>query len=127
LSPIIRVDVGWVLQIQAAISQLNVPIADWGALGFMADRHKFERERGTLYYEEVPARAATFLYTALLERPFSDYNLVIGWACTHQYMHLSGQTVQGKDEDLYELARAVRGQEADLRAVAQRLEAWRSD
>jgi hypothetical protein len=125
LSPIIRVDVGWVLQVQSAISPLNVPIADWGALGFMADRHKFERERGTLYYEEVPARAATFLHTALLLRPFTDYNLVIGWGCTHQYMHLSGQTVQAKDEELYELAQAVRAQEADLRTVAQRLEAWR--
>ncbi|MFF3878962.1 hypothetical protein [Streptomyces sp. NPDC001978] len=126
MSPIFRVDVGWVLQVQSAISPLNVPIADWGALGFMADRHKFERERGTLYYEEVPARAATFLHTALLLRPFTDYNLVIGWGCTHQYMHLSGQTVQVKDEELYDLAQAVRAQEADLRTVAQRLEAWRS-
>ncbi|MFE7838655.1 hypothetical protein ACFU53_22165 [Streptomyces sp. NPDC057474] len=126
MSPIIRVDTGWVLQIQAAISPLNVPISDWGALGFMADRHKFERERGTLYYEEVPARAATFLHSALLLRPFTDYNLVIGWGCTHQYMHLSGQPVQAKDEELYELAQAVRGQEADLRIVAQRLDAWRA-
>ncbi|MGW9024098.1 hypothetical protein ACWGQ5_07685 [Streptomyces sp. NPDC055722] len=125
MSPIIRVDIGWVLQVQSAISPLNVPIADWGALGFMADRHKFERERDNLYYEEVPVRAATFLHTALLLRPFKDYNLVIGWGCTHQYMHLSGQTVQAKDEELYDLAQAVRTQEADLRTVAQRLEAWR--
>ncbi|MEU6519941.1 hypothetical protein [Streptomyces sp. NPDC046978] len=126
MSPIIRVDVGWVLQVQSAISPLNVPIADWGALGLMADRHKFERERGTLYYEQAPARAATFLHTALLLRPFTDYNLVIGWGCAYQYMHLSGQSVQVKDEDLYNLAQAVRAQEADLRTVAQHLEAWRS-
>ncbi|MFF4350364.1 hypothetical protein [Streptomyces sp. NPDC001530] len=60
MSPIIRVDVGWVLQIQSAISPLNVPIADWGALGLMADRHTFERERGALYYEEVPSRTKKF-------------------------------------------------------------------
>ncbi|MFE7028855.1 hypothetical protein ACFU9Y_00995 [Streptomyces sp. NPDC057621] len=126
MSAIIRVDVGWVLQIQSAISPLNVPIADWGALGFMADRHTFERERGALYYEEPAARAATFLHTALLLRPFTDYNLVIGWACTSQYMHLSGQPLQAKDEELYDLAQAVRAQEADLRAIAQRLEFWRS-
>jgi hypothetical protein len=127
VSPIIRVDVGWVLQIQSAISPLNVPIADWGALGFMADRHTFERERGVLYYEEVASRAATFLHTALLLRPFTDYNLVIGWACASQYMHVSGQPLQAKDDDLYELAQAVRGQQADLRAVAQRLESWRGE
>ncbi|MFD9280284.1 hypothetical protein ACFWD7_23775 [Streptomyces mirabilis] len=127
MSPIIRVDVGWVLQIQSAISPLNVPISDWGSLGHMADRHTFERERGVLYYEEVAARAATFLHTALLLRPFTDYNLVIGWACASQYMHLSGQPLQPKDDDLYELARAIRGQEADLRTVAQRLESWRSE
>ncbi|MFI1701461.1 hypothetical protein [Streptomyces bobili] len=127
MSPIIRVDVGWVLQIQSAISPLNVPISDWGSLGYMADRHKFERELGVLYYEEVASRAATFLHTALLLRPFTDYNLVIGWACASQYMRLSGQPLQPKDDDLYELARAVRGQEADLRTVAQRLESWRSE
>ena len=127
MSPIIRVDVGWVLQIQSAISPLNVPIADWGALGFMADRHTFERERGVLYYEEAASRAATFLHTALLLRPFTDYNLVIGWACTSQYMHVSGQPLQAKDDDLYELAQAIRAQEADLRTVAQRLESWRAE
>ncbi|MFJ1973953.1 hypothetical protein ACIO93_35515 [Streptomyces sp. NPDC087903] len=127
MSPIIRVDVGWVLQIQSAISPLNVPISDWGSLGYMAGRHTFERERGVLYYEEVTSRAATFLHTALLLRPFTDYNLVIGWACASQYMHLSGQPLQAKDDDLYELAQAVRAQEADLRTVAQRLESWRSE
>lgn len=127
MSPIIRVDVGWVLQIQSAISPLNVPISDWGSLGYMADRHKFERELGVLYYEEAASRAATFLHTALLLRPFTDYNLVIGWACASQYMHLSGRPLQPKDDDLYELARAIRGQEADLRTVAQRLESWHSE
>ncbi|MFG2350384.1 hypothetical protein [Streptomyces phaeochromogenes] len=126
MSPIIRVDVSWVLQIQPAISPLNLPIADWGALGFMADRHMFEREHGVPYYEEPAVRAATFLHTALLLRPFTDYNLVIGWACTSQYMHVSGQPLQAKDDDLYELAQAVRAQEADPRAVAQRREAWRT-
>ncbi|MEU3792538.1 hypothetical protein [Streptomyces fructofermentans] len=126
MSPIIRVDVDWVLQIQSVVSPLNVPIADWGSLGYMADRHTFERERGVLYYEGAASRAATFLHTALLLRPFTDYNLVIGWACASQYMRLSGQPLQPKDDDLYELAQAVRGQEADLRTVAQRLESWRS-
>ncbi len=41
-------------------------------------------------------------------------------------MHVSGQPLQAKDEDLYELTQAVRTQEADLRAVAQRLESWRT-
>jgi prophage maintenance system killer protein len=126
VSLVIRVDVGWVLQIQSAISPLNVAITDWGALGFMADRHQFERERDILSYEETDTRAATFLHSALMLRPFADYNLVIGWACTSQYMHASGQRVQTKDEDLYNLARAIRAQEADLRTVAQHLESWRS-
>ncbi|MER6738429.1 hypothetical protein [Streptomyces puniciscabiei] len=124
MSPIIRVDAGWVLQVQSAISPLNVPITDWGALALMADRHKFERERGVLYYEEAASRAATFLHTALLLRPFADYNLVIGWACTYQYMQLSGEPVHPKNEELYELARAVRAQEVDLRDIARRLESW---
>ncbi|WP_406349832.1 hypothetical protein [Streptomyces sp. NBC_00658] len=78
-------------------------------------------------YEETVSRAATFLHTALLLRPFTDYNLVIGWACTSQYMHVSGQPLQAKDDDLYELAQEVRAQEADLRTIAQRLESWRTE
>ncbi len=92
----------------------------------MADRHTFERERDpVLRGGRFPA--ATFLHTALLLRPFTDYNLVIGWACTSQYMHVSGQPLQAKDDDLYDLAQAIRAQGADLRAVAQRLESWRSE
>ncbi|MFC8435704.1 hypothetical protein [Streptomyces sp. NPDC057253] len=73
------------------------------------------------------ARAATFLHTALLLRPFTDYNLVIGWACTSQCMHVSSQPLQAKDDELYELAQAVCNQESDLRTIAQRLESWRSE
>lgn len=51
---------------------------------------------------------------------------MIGWACTSQYMHVSGQPLRAKDDELYELARAVRAQEADLRTIAQRLESWRT-
>ncbi|MFC8193940.1 hypothetical protein ACFUTV_00945 [Streptomyces sp. NPDC057298] len=36
------------------------------------------------------------------------------------------QPLQAKDDELYELAQAVRAQEADLRATAQCLESWRS-
>ncbi|MFM9596590.1 hypothetical protein ACKI1J_42725 [Streptomyces scabiei] len=53
--------------------------------------------------------------------------MVICWACASQYMHLSGRPLQPKDDDLYELARAIRRQEADLRTVAQCLESWRSE
>ncbi|MEV7141684.1 hypothetical protein [Streptomyces tauricus] len=75
-----------------------------------------------------PARpAATFLHTALLLRPFTDYNLVIGWACASQYMHVSGQPLQAKDDELYELAQTIRAQEAGLRTIAQRLESWRTE
>lgn len=60
-------------------------------------------------------------------KPHIDYNLVIGWACTSQYMHVSGQPLQAKDNDLYELAQSARAQEADLRTVAQLLESRRSE
>jgi hypothetical protein len=96
--------------------------------GLTAARHwavRAQHRVGEL--EEAASRAATFLHTALLLRPFTDYNLVIGWACASQYMHVSGQPLQAKDDDLYELAQAARTQEADLRTVAQRLESWRSE
>ncbi|WP_405728761.1 hypothetical protein OG885_09070 [Streptomyces sp. NBC_00028] len=42
-------------------------------------------------------------------------------------MHVSGQPLQAKDNDLYELAQSARAQEADLRTVAQLLESRRSE
>ncbi|MEU9272462.1 hypothetical protein AB0E04_44775 [Streptomyces sp. NPDC048251] len=49
---------------------------------------------GGVSYGHSAARAATFLHTALLLRPFTGYNLVIGRVCTGQYMHLSGEPLQ---------------------------------
>ncbi|GAA1349944.1 hypothetical protein [Streptomyces beijiangensis] len=125
MSPIIRVDVGWVLHVQASVAPLNVPIDDWGALGYMADRHMFERENGVLYYEEPSVRAATFLHTALLLRPFSDFNMVIGWSCAEMYMISSERPLAVKPADVHALTGQVRAQEIGLRDVARTIESWR--
>ncbi|GAA4921559.1 hypothetical protein ACFPM3_01820 [Streptomyces coeruleoprunus] len=124
MNHIIRVDAGWVLDVQTRVSPLNTPIADWGALNLMAGRHLYEQPHGQLYYEEPAARAATFFHTALLLRPFADYNAVIGWACTALYLDASEQPVDPKPEQVHALAGAIRSQEADLRAVARALASW---
>lgn len=125
MSPAIRVDAGWILEIQTRVSPVNTPLADWGALNAMATRHLFEQPHDQLYYEEPAARAATFFHTALLLRPFADYNGVIGWACASLYMTASVQPVNPKADDVHLLAGAIRAQEADLRDVARAIASWR--
>ncbi|MCX4557647.1 hypothetical protein ACPESV_07235 [Streptomyces umbrinus] len=125
MSPVIRVDAGWILEVQTRVSPVNTPVADWGALDAMADRHLFEQPHGQLYYEEPAARAATLFHTALLLRPFADFNAVIGWACTALYMNASEQPVDPKPDDVHLLAGAIRAQEADLRDVARTIASWR--
>ncbi|WP_128381001.1 hypothetical protein [Streptomyces cavernae] len=125
MSPVIRVDAGWILEIQTHVTPVNTPVADWGALNAMADRHLFEQPHGQLYYEEPAARAATFFHTALLLRPFGDFNAVIGWACAALYMAASEQPVDPKRDEVHLLAGAIRAQEADLRDVARAIASWR--
>lgn len=124
MSPVIRVDAGWILEIQTRVSPVNTPIADWGALDAMATRHVFEQPHGQLYYEEPAARAATFFHIALLLRPFNDYNAVIGWACTSLYMAASDQPVNPKPDEVHLLAGAIRAQEANLRDTARAIASW---
>ncbi|WP_267244298.1 hypothetical protein [Streptomyces sp. PR69] len=126
MSPVIRVDAGWILDIQTRVSPLNTPIADWGALHVMADRHVYEQPHGQLYYEVPAARAATLLQCAVLLRPFTDYNSVIGWACADQYMAASGEAITPpKPDEIHLLTGAIRAQEADLRDIARAIASWR--
>ncbi|GHE27387.1 hypothetical protein GCM10017771_42030 [Streptomyces capitiformicae] len=125
LSSIIRVDVGWILDVQSRVAPLNVDIADWGALAAMAGRHRHEQPAGTLYYEEAASRAATFWHMAIRLEPFADYNAVIGWACAYAYMDASGETVDPPSpKDVYLASAAIRSHEANLRDTARTLGDW---
>ncbi|MFE2040430.1 hypothetical protein ACFXAZ_05735 [Streptomyces sp. NPDC059477] len=121
----VRVDAGWILEVQTRVSPVSIAITDWGALSAMATRHLHEQPHGQLYYEEPAARAATLFHTALLLRPFADFNATIGWACTTLYMTASDQPVSPETKDVHLLAGAIRAQEADLREVARLISSWR--
>ncbi|MET7487304.1 hypothetical protein [Streptomyces sp. NPDC005538] len=126
MSPVIRVDAGWILEVQTRVSPVNTPIEDWGALDAMAKRHTFEQPHGQLYYEAAAARAATFVHSAVLLRPFADYNSVIGWACAQQYMAASGEPIAPpKPDEVHLLTGAIRAQEVDLRQVSRTIASWR--
>ncbi|GGK57619.1 hypothetical protein [Streptomyces flaveus] len=118
------VDTGWVLNIQVNVSPQNTPIRDWGALHCMAERHRYERVAGEPYYEEIPARAATFLHTALRLRPFSDYNASIGIACAWEYMEQSGMPFELSYGEVAKLVADIRSDEADLTETARLLRDW---
>ncbi|MFB6548761.1 hypothetical protein [Streptomyces sp. NPDC056405] len=118
------VDAGWVLCVQVEVSPPNTPIRDWGALHCMAERHRYERVAGEPYYEEIPARAATFLHTALRLRPFTDYNASIGIGCVRAYMEASGTPVDPQPGDWAKLVSDIRSDEADLNETARLLRDW---
>jgi hypothetical protein len=120
------VDAGWILEVQTRVTPINTPIVDWSALDAMAKRHAYEQPYGQLYFEEAAARAATFLHTAVLLRPFAEYNSVIGWACAQQYMQASGQPIRPpKSDEVHLLTGAIRAQEATLRDTARAVASWR--
>lgn len=118
------VDAGWILNVQVEVSPENTPIRDWGALHCMAERHKYERIAGEPYYEEVPARAATFLHTALRLRPFADYNATIGIGCIRAYMEACGMPLDPRPGDWAKLITDIRSDEADLMETARLLRDW---
>jgi hypothetical protein len=69
------------------------------------ERHRYERIAGEPYYEEIAARAATFLHTALRLRPFTDYNASIGIGCIRAYMEAVGHAVRSAARRLGETRR----------------------
>ncbi|NGO69714.1 hypothetical protein [Streptomyces boncukensis] len=119
-------DAGWILNVQIEVSPPNTPVRDWGSLHCMTERHKYERIAGEPYYEEVPTRAATFLHTALLLEPFSDYNAAIGAACAQMYMAMSGEPVMPPPGGMAKLVQEAREQRAGLGDVARRLRDWKA-
>lgn len=126
MSPIVRVDAGWLLTVQEESTPRNLGIRDWAALNWVATAHAFEREHSFPYYEEPSVRAATFLYYALRIEPFHDYNATVGTACAEHYMRLSGQSVEVVDKELFALVGAVRAFEKGLVDVARQLDGWRT-
>ncbi|MFH8343299.1 hypothetical protein [Streptomyces sp. NPDC018045] len=122
---ILCVDAGWILNVQIEVSPENTPVRDWGALYCMAQRHQYERFAGETYYEETATRAASFLHTALLLQPFSDYNAAIGAACAETYMADSGEPVAPPLGAMVNLVRELRSGEAGLLETALRLRDWK--
>ncbi|GGV72172.1 hypothetical protein GCM10010277_84770 [Streptomyces longisporoflavus] len=114
------------MTIRLEAAPANVDISDWGALHWTGSAHRYEQLAGTPYYEEPEARAATFLYLALVLRPFADYNLVIGWSAAQAYMELSGWPVAPEPQALWALAGEIRAGEAGLRDAATTIRTWRT-
>lgn len=127
MSPLVYVDPGWLLTIQSEAAPPNVDISDWGALHWTGTAHRYEQIAGSPYYEEAEARAATFLYLALVLKPFADYNLVIGWSAAQAYMQLSGHPVAPEPRALWDLAGKIRAGKAGLRDTANVIRSWRAD
>ncbi|MGW7090091.1 hypothetical protein ACWGH2_42280 [Streptomyces sp. NPDC054871] len=127
MSPIVYVDPGWLLTIQSEAAPTNVDISDWGALHWTGSAHRYEQIAGTPYYEEPEVRAATFLFNALVLKPFADYNLVVGWSAAQAYMELSGRPVVPEPKALWALAGDIRAGEAGLRDAATAIRSWRTE
>ncbi|WP_245997295.1 hypothetical protein [Streptomyces armeniacus] len=91
----------------------------------MAERHRYERFAGEAYYEEPASRAATFLHTALLLEPFSDFNASIGAGCADMYMRQSDQPFIPPPGAMAQLVREIRAERTGLAAIARRLREWK--
>lgn len=120
------VDAGWILNVQIEVSPANTPVRDWGALHCMAERHRYERFAGEAYYEEPTTRAATFLHTALLLEPFSDFNAAIGAGCADMYLEQSEEPFIPPPGGMTQLVRDIRTERLDLAALARRLRDWKA-
>ncbi|WP_439680988.1 hypothetical protein [Embleya sp. MST-111070] len=121
---ILRVDAGWVLDIQTANNPVNLPLTDWGSFAFCVERHRYERFRGELYYEETAARAATFVHSMIVLEPFADFNAVVGCACADRYMAGSDEPLTVPPGGWVQLTRDIRERKHTLTDVARTLRAW---
>ncbi|WP_329126964.1 toxin Doc [Streptomyces sp. NBC_01465] len=121
---ILRIDLEWILDIQARKLHDLLEIRDYSALGAAVARHCFDPVN--LDHEPDAAwRAAALLHTVVRLEPLTRGNRLFGCVLALAYMQDSGEVVDPPYGALVELAKDVDAKRADIFEIADRLRSWR--
>ncbi|CAL9600306.1 MULTISPECIES: toxin Doc [Streptomyces] len=124
MTPVVHIDVPWLLQRHEEVLPDQPAISDFSALVAAVARHRVDPPR--LGTDPDPAwRAAALLHTLVLLRPLPAGNARFACATAVAYMHASGEGIDAPYGALVDLAREILSGAADVFTAADRIRSWR--
>ncbi|MEE1755443.1 fic family toxin-antitoxin system, toxin component [Streptomyces sp. SP18CS02] len=119
----LSIDLAWLLMIAEHRTPGDPQVTDWGALIAAVSRHDAELF-GTAVYDDPHLRAAALLQLLLHVPALEHSNAMFASAVAYGYLVACGLKVDTSPEQVRDLARLVKGGEADVRAIAAELRRW---
>ena len=99
------------------------PIRDIGLLGAAASRPQTSAF-GEDAYPDLWTKAAALLHSIVKNHPLVDGNKRLGWLATAVFLHLNNVPAEQADNDaVHDLVLAVAGDDQEIEAIAQALQA----
>ncbi|MEU6576716.1 toxin Doc [Streptomyces sp. NPDC046805] len=123
MSPVLHIDVPWLLQRHEEVLPDQPAINDFSVLIAAVARHRVDPPRLGVHAD--PAwRAAALLHTLVLLKPLPSANARFACATAVAYMSVSGAAVEPPPGALVDLARALMSGGTDVYGAAERLRSW---
>ncbi|WP_149182975.1 fic family toxin-antitoxin system, toxin component [Streptomyces sp. TRM49041] len=119
----LSIDLAWLLMVAEQKAPGDPQVADWGALVAAVSRHDAEIF-GIPVYDDPHTRAAALLQLLLHVPALEHSNALFASAVAYGYLTASGLRVTTSPERVRDLARLVKGGDADVRDIADELERW---
>jgi len=99
------------------------PIRDIGLLGAAVSRPQTSAF-GEDAYPDLWTKAAALLHSIVKNHPLVDGNRRLGWLATAVFLHLNNVPAEQADNDaVHDLVLAVAGDDQEIEAIAQALQA----
>ncbi|MFI1966245.1 fic family toxin-antitoxin system, toxin component [Streptomyces pathocidini] len=119
----LRIDLAWLLMIAEHNTPGDPQVTDWGALVAAVTRHEAEIF-GVPVYTDPQDRAAAMLQLLLHIPALERSNAMFASAVAYAYLVASGLKIATSPEQVRDLARLVKGGQADVHAIADELRTW---
>ncbi|MCX4672889.1 fic family toxin-antitoxin system, toxin component [Streptomyces sp. NBC_01381] len=119
----LRIDLAWLLMIAEHKTPGDPQVTDWGALVAAVSRHEAEIF-GVPVYESPHDRAAALLQMLLHIPALERSNALFAVSAAYAYLVASGLKVVTSAEQVRDLARLVKEDNASVHAIADVLRQW---
>ncbi|MFF8914120.1 fic family toxin-antitoxin system, toxin component [Streptomyces sp. NPDC015032] len=119
----LQIDLSWLLMVAEHKTPGDPQVVDWGALVAAVARHEAEIF-GSPVYSDPHSRAAALLQLLINVPALEHSNAMFSSAVAYGYLVASGLKVVTSPERVRDLARLVREDKADVRAIADELRQW---
>ncbi|MCZ0990514.1 fic family toxin-antitoxin system, toxin component [Streptomyces diastatochromogenes] len=119
----LSIDLAWLLMLAEQKTPGDPQVTDWGALVAAVARHQAEIF-GVPVYDTPHARAAALLQLLIHVPALERSNALFASAVAYAYLVASGLKVVTTPEQVRDLARLVKRDEASIDDIARELRRW---